>query len=423
MPVTGLDVAVVGSGTAGAAAALFLHRSGHRVTVYEAVADPQPVGAGIMLQPTGMHVLARLGLLDAVASRCATLTGLRCFARDGRPVLDLAYADLHRTLFSFGIHRGVLFEALYDAVRREGIEVRLGTPIERLGVEWLGGDGPRRACLDGDGEVLGTHDLVVVADGARSRLRDESLVRRNRFYPWGALWFIGHDTAGAHGGVLHQVVDGTRRMLGLLPSGLGPRGDTPLVSLFWSIHRDQIAEARERGLDAFKAQALHLCPQAEPILGQIGSFEDLLFAQYHDVVLSRWHLDGVVYLGDAAHAMSPQLGQGANLALYDASVLAECLAEADRLEHALAEYSRRRRHHLAFYQWATRWATPFFQSDRSWLGTVRDRFMGLACRVPYVRQRMIRTMCGMETGFVRRPLALPREPLALARDALPAESK
>jgi 2-polyprenyl-6-methoxyphenol hydroxylase-like FAD-dependent oxidoreductase len=63
-----LDVGIIGCGTAGSAAALLLTRAGHRVTVYERVPGPGPVGAGIVLQPTGQHALSRLGLLERVVA-------------------------------------------------------------------------------------------------------------------------------------------------------------------------------------------------------------------------------------------------------------------------------------------------------------------------------------------------------------------
>ncbi|MBZ0117864.1 MAG: FAD-dependent oxidoreductase, partial [Sandaracinaceae bacterium] len=69
MTLGALDVAVIGAGTAGSAAALLLARAGHAVTLFEAVLEPKPVGAGIMLQPTGMHVLAELGLLEPILAR------------------------------------------------------------------------------------------------------------------------------------------------------------------------------------------------------------------------------------------------------------------------------------------------------------------------------------------------------------------
>lgn len=409
---------MIGCGTAGAAAAIALARQGHRVTVYEAVADPGPVGAGITLQPTGMGALARLGLLGPVLSRGARIDRLRCLTRAGRTVLDLCYTDYHPRAFGLGLHRGVLFEVLFDAARaQEGVTLRCGVAVERLALER-----DRRVVIDRDGERHGPHDLVVVADGARSQLRDDTrLTRRATPYPWGALWFIGEDRDGQFDRELFQRVDGTGHMLGLLPSGLGPRGDAPLVSLFWSVRVDAVERWRDGGLDAWKRQLEALEPASGPLLAQVDDAADVLLAQYWDVVLSPWHAERVVYLGDAAHATSPQLGQGANLALVDALALADSLAGAESVHAALAAYSRTRRHHLGYYQWATRFLTPFFQSDQRWLGWLRDAFMGIACRTPYVRTRMLRTMCGLDRGvLLADPLPLPAMPKKLQANVRPA---
>ena len=112
----------------------------------------------------------------------------------------------------------------------------------------------------------------------------------------------------------------------------------------------------------------------------------------------------MVYLGDAAHAMSPQLGQGANLALVDAWVLSECLAAAPPAQ-ALANYSRLRRFNLLYYQLATRYLTPFFQSDLEPVGWFRDVAMPLASKIPWVRRQMIASMAGVKNGlFSMMPL-------------------
>src|SRR5262249_50108371 len=145
-------------------------------------------------------------------------------------------------------------------------------------------------------------------------------------FPWGALWFIGHGEEERYRGRLHQVVRGARRMVGMLPTGLGPSGaDTPLVSLFFSIRCDRVDEVRARGVDAWKAEVLDLLPGAESVLAQIESTEQLTFASYYDVTMPRWHVYRIAVLGDAAHATSPQLGQGCNLALCDAAALADAL--------------------------------------------------------------------------------------------------
>ncbi len=405
-----LDVGVIGCGTAGPAAALLLHRAGHAVTVYERVERPRAVGAGIILQPTGQAVLARLGLAEEVISRGARLDGLRVLRDGGATLLSLTYADVDPSLFGVGLHRGVLFQALFDALGRDGVAMRMGVACEALQRD----DRGRYLVVDDRGERHGPHDLVVVADGARSRLRDDTgLTRRVEPYPWGALWFVGHDPGGVYGRELHQVVRGVRRMLGLLPTGVGPdedgrRASTPEVSLFWSIRADQVEDWRRTGFDAWVEEVSRMAPDASFLLDQIRGEGDVLFSAYHDVVMSPWHTRGLVALGDAAHAMSPQLGQGANLALWDAMVLADSIsAERGDVVRALDRYSRSRADHLGYYQWVTRALTPFFQSDHEALGWLRDVFMPMMNKVALLRRAMVLGMCGTADGHPWKRIELP----------------
>jgi 2-polyprenyl-6-methoxyphenol hydroxylase-like FAD-dependent oxidoreductase len=128
-----------------------------------------------------------------------------------------------------------------------------------------------------------------------------------------------------------------------------------------------------------------------------------------DVVMSHWHTRAVVHLGDSAHAMSPQLGQGANLALYDAWVLAECVATQPSVPQALEAYTRARRAHLGYYQLVTRGLTPFFQSDHAGLGLLRDVFMPIMNRVPAFNRAMVIGMCGIADGhpWKQLPVTMP----------------
>jgi 2-polyprenyl-6-methoxyphenol hydroxylase-like FAD-dependent oxidoreductase len=112
--------------------------------------------------------------------------------------------------------------------------------------------------------------------------------------------------------------------------------------------------------------------------------------------------------------MSPQLGQGCNLALVDAMVLADSLAGTPTLAEGLSRYTQSRRAHLRFYQFASRWLTPLFQSDMRVLGAPRDWIMGLMCRVPWLRGQMLRSMAGVKRGILRPSLALPLAPRLLA---------
>jgi 2-polyprenyl-6-methoxyphenol hydroxylase-like FAD-dependent oxidoreductase len=193
-------------------------------------------------------------------------------------------------------------------------------------------------------------------------------------------------------------------MCGLLPTGDGPTG--PVVSLFWSIRADRVPAWRAAGLDRWKADVLRFDPRAGFVLDQITDPGQVLFTQYRDVAMRRWHDPGVVFLGDAAHATSPQLGQGANLALWDAMVLADCVAAHPGVDAALAAYTRTRRRHLGYYQFATRALTPFFQGDSRVLGWLRDRVFPMSGWLGPLRRRMVRTMVGIDRGIVRRPMPL-----------------
>ena len=250
-----LEVGIIGAGTAGSAAALFLARAGHKVTVYERVPEPSPVGAGIVLQPSGMSALAALGLLVPVAARGAVLHELFVETSTRRKVVSLKYKDLAEDLYGLGMHRGVLFQTLFEAVKREAnITLRCGHAVEDLS---RAPDGRNLVVEPVTRKTHGPHDLIIVADGARSSLRDDTTLKKTvKKYPWGALWFVGRDEGHRFKGRLHQVVNGTRRLMGLLPTGLGPSGDAPLVSLFWSLPIAKLSLWRAAGLAPWKAEIL-----------------------------------------------------------------------------------------------------------------------------------------------------------------------
>ncbi|MBX3154898.1 MAG: FAD-dependent monooxygenase [Deltaproteobacteria bacterium] len=403
-----IQVAVVGAGTAGAAAGTLLARAGHEVTVFERVEEPGPIGAGITIQPTGQAALARLGLLAEVAARGAELDRLVCRRRDGRAIVDLRYAEIDPGLRGLGTHRGNLFLTLHAALRTSGAVVRCGVDIAGSEVDAHG-----RWLASAGGERLGPFDLVVAADGSVCELHGAARWVRSSPYPWGALWLVADDPGFAADRCIYQIVDGAHTMLGFLPTGLSPGRDVPVVSLFWSIRADRVDAWRAAGLPAWRDRVLALEPRAEPILDGVRDLDGILFAKYRDVAMYPWHADRIVFLGDAAHAMSPQLGQGANLALIDAVALADAIDGCESVGDALAAYTRARRRHLAYYQFATRALTPYFQSDSRLRAWVRDRFFPASRWLGPLRCRMTRTMIGVDRGIVRRPMSLeglPRVP-------------
>lgn len=385
-----LRIAVVGCGTAGPAAATLLSRQGHEVVLFERAAECKAVGAGFLLQPSGMVVLEELGILEEVLAHAAKVDRLHVLDVGGDTLLDLHYQELGKGSFGAGLHRPVLLHHLMGCMSAAGVDVRWNWEIEDAVRE-----ANRWTLRSISGDECSGFDLLIVADGARSKLRDLAGTGGvNRGYPWGAHWFIGKNNDVFPENELYQVVNGTRRLGGFLATGRDLAGGDPLVSLFWSIRIDQDADLRARPLDEWKREILALCPRAVSLLDQITGWDQVLTARYGDVRMRRWYGDGVVVLGDAAHAMSPQLGQGVNLALADASCLADCLARHP-LPIALARYQRRRTFALRYYQLATRWLTPWFQSDHEWLSPLRRVFFGISRRLPAARYLMTLSMAGL----------------------------
>jgi 2-polyprenyl-6-methoxyphenol hydroxylase-like FAD-dependent oxidoreductase len=385
-----LKIGIVGCGTAGPAAAILLRRQGHDVTVFERAAECRAVGAGFLLQPSGMHVLRGIGILDEVLNHAAKVECLHVLDADASTLLKLNYHELGGDLFGAGLQRPVLMHYLIREMAASRVDLRWGheiTTLRRNNAKWALGTSA--------GDEIDGFDLIVLADGARSRHRRQ--IRGggvDRGYPWGAHWFIGANRGVFPENELYQVVDGTRRLGGFLATGRDLDCGEPLVSLFWSIRLADDEAWRRRPLDDWKSEILSLCPKAEVLLGQIHDWSQVMTARYGDVRMRRWHDEGIVALGDAGHAMSPQLGQGVNLALADAACLAECLAHHPP-HRALRHYQYRRRLALGYYQLATRWLTPWFQSDHEWLAPLRKSLFAVSMRIPPARKLMTLSMAGM----------------------------
>ena len=383
-----MRVAIIGCGAAGASAAVFLKRAGHDVVIFEQAQECRAVGAGFLMQPSGMSVLHELGIYDEIISHCSKISRLHVIEKDGRDLMELRYAELGENLFGAGLHRPVVMNSLIALAEKEGVCIHWGRRVEHA-----------RKSSDHwqvDGEKF---DLLIIADGARSAMRQALLGKGyDRGYGWGAHWFIGKNHDVFPTSDLHQIVNGTRELAGFLPTGHEVGGSEELLSLFWSVRIEDDSSIRRQPLKTWKDRIMALCPLSEDLLGQIDDWDQILTARYGDVSMRKWHGDRCVFLGDAGHAMSPQLGQGVNLALADASCLASCIAEFP-LENALAEYSRRRGPILRYYQLATRSLTPIFQSDHEWMTPFRHPAFRFAQRIPFIRKMMTKSMAGLMKGI------------------------
>lgn len=319
---------VVGGGVGGVTAALALARVGRRVVVLERTAEPADSGSGITLFANALAGLDAIGVGTTVRAQGgvppAGVLAVRTPA--GRVLLD---AGASRPLSGMHVfHRSDLHRALRTelpaGVLRTGHEVIAVRPTpDGASVELADG-----GCLDAA--------LVVAADGIRSGIR-------RRLYPTHpGSRYAGYTTWR---GVTHRPVDlrgvvgetwGAGERFGILGLPDGRVSWFATASTPPGVDLDAPAECRRR-FGAWHAPIPELLAATEP--------DAVLALDVYDVArpLPAFASPGVVLLGDAAHAMTPDIGQGAGQAVEDAVVLAAELSRPQSMSRALHTYDRRRR--------------------------------------------------------------------------------
>jgi 2-polyprenyl-6-methoxyphenol hydroxylase-like FAD-dependent oxidoreductase len=339
VPVQGCNVVIAGGGIGGMTAALLLGSAGASVTLLERVAEPAAVGAGILLQPNGLAVLYALGLAEQLQHAAWRTPPAAIRDPTGSVLLELPLPDFGAGLdHALVLRRSHLYGVLLAAVRAHpAIQVRLGTQVT-----WASPDGTVRTSHQGV-EATSTADLVAGADGAASTVRAH-----------GEFGAVAQATGACY---VRALVPGASYELewGEYWTPLGLLGGAPLgdgsTYLYLDATAPPVARAlAEQDLNGFRRRWATALPLVAPVLEGLGSLDGLLVNQVVRVDCQRWVDGRLVLVGDAAHAMAPNLGQGANSALVDAAVLAAELAAAQPVEQALGRYAARRRPRVGWVQ-------------------------------------------------------------------------
>jgi salicylate hydroxylase len=364
-----MQIAVVGCGVGGLTAALLLSRQGHTVALFERFDSARPIGSGLMLQPTGMAVLRALGLERDVIRYGARIERLHGTSA-GTAVLDVHYKTLgNDNFFGLGIHRSALFHVLFGTAKLAAIDIRTDHSIRGSVVR-----GDARYLVLADGSISKGFDLVVDASGACSCLTAET----GQNLAYGALWATldWPDGEGFDRAALQQRYQAARKMAGIMPTGTLPGCEAPKATFFWSLKETEFEAWRAAGMAVWKAEATDLWPELAPFLAQITDPAQLTFAHYAHKTIRKPVQERMIHIGDAWHCASPQLGQGANMAMLDAFALSVALADGAHLDIALSEAVRLRTVHVHLYQLLTGILTPVYQSDSHIIPWVRDRLIG-----------------------------------------------
>jgi 2-polyprenyl-6-methoxyphenol hydroxylase-like FAD-dependent oxidoreductase len=329
---TSRHVLIAGAGIGGLTLACALRHAGLTATVFERADALKWVGAGIIVQMNAAVALRRIGLSDAVAAAGASPTDSAILQPSGAAITRLPVQKLQQEL---GLPMTCLHRARLQAVLLEhaGAEhVQLGRAVTGFKDD---GQGVTVTLSDGS-TVKG--DVLVGADGLRSAVRSGLLgdapLRYSGYTSWRG---VSPEVPSAQPGHVSETW-GRGARFGVVPIGFG--------KVYWFA----TLNAPAGGHDApgtTRARLQSLFGHWHAPIGELlaATPEDAVVrTDIHDrPPVARWSRGRVTLLGDAAHPMTPNLGQGGCQAIEDAVVLAECLARGSAVDAALAEYESRRR--------------------------------------------------------------------------------
>lgn len=328
--------AIVGGGPAGMMLGLILARCGVAVTVMEKHADFLRDFRGDTVHPSTMRMLDELALFEEFGKIGYSKVERGEFTVDGEPVTLVDFRRLRQPHpYVAMVPQWDFLDLLADAGRGEpNFTLLMRTEVTGLLREGDRVTGVRYTSPDGDGELRA--ELTVACDGRTSVVRREAgLATRNYPVPFDVWWFrLPHAEDGQYS-LIPRTAPG--RALIMIPR-------TGYFQVAYLIPKGSDAALRARGLDAFRTELAELIPEGR--VDSLTSWDDVKHLDVQLNRLPRWHRDGLLCIGDAAHAMSPVGGVGINVAIQDAAAAARVLYEPLRehrvTESVLAAVQRRR---------------------------------------------------------------------------------
>jgi 2-polyprenyl-6-methoxyphenol hydroxylase-like FAD-dependent oxidoreductase len=334
---------IIGCGIAGPVVALFLQQAGIDAEIYESQPEGMDeAGAFLNLAPNGVNVLKALDIDHLLEKDGFHSVGMDFFNSDGRQLAQLESCDEEERFGSHNvmIKRGQLHQILRDEALRRKIPVRYGKKLS--GIQLNGFQGVTARFEDGS-QAGG--DFLIGCDGIHSQTRQ--LIFQNAPKPaytgvvdcgGFAQCPPGLSTSGAM-----QMIFGKKAFFGYIAK---PDGE-----VYWFSNVAWPKEPKRNELNAMSSEAWRQQllrnhendPAPVPELIQSTPGDIGKWPVYDLPSLPTWHKGPVCLVGDAAHATSPHSGQGASLALEDAAVLAQCLRDSLKVEHAFSKFESLRR--------------------------------------------------------------------------------
>jgi 2-polyprenyl-6-methoxyphenol hydroxylase-like FAD-dependent oxidoreductase len=364
---------IVGAGFAGLTAACALAQRGWSVRVHERADRLRTTGAGIYIYENGLRVLEAVGAYDAAVNG-APFAHTR-EVRDGNDRL----ISVHRWTGSrvFSVVRQNVINALAATAARAGVEIL--TNSEAVGAT------PEGELVLTDGRSKA--DLIIGADGSNSRLRDSlGLLSYRKYLVDGCTRLLMEKNASERvltdGAKTVEYWSGTRRVL------YTPCSETDIYIALTMLDNDEAAKALPVRKDEWKRAFPHL----EVLIDRIG--EQGRYDRFELIKLKRWSAGRVAIVGDAAHALPPNIGQGGGCAMMNALSLAVYLEREPDVASALATWEREERPLTEH----TQRISYYLGLPTTWPPALRAVVLGVAGRSKWLVRQRTRTALHQPTG-------------------------
>ena len=353
-------VLIIGSGIAGLCLAFLLEQMGVYAEIVERATECKPVGGGITLTLNGMKLLNKMGLDLLVEEKGLVINSIKITnaLNHTLSIFDVAqYADSFAKTVT--IHRAELHQVLINKLSNTTINYNTTfSTIEQVG--------EKVKVVFSNGRV-GCYDLVVGCDGMHSSLRKYLFEKHKVNYAGYACWRFVCDAIGIEY-PKDELTEmwGNGKRFGIVPL------KNNLVHCFASFNTRHPENFRQISVDKFRSLFSAFGGQVPLLLNKVNNKTKLLFNELEDVHVKKWSSGKIILIGDAAHGMTPNLTQGASMAIEDAFYLCNILKEGkpiieslDRFEQLRQDRVSRIQHRSALLGKIGQWQSPFLVSIRN----------------------------------------------------------
>ncbi|MFD6510622.1 MULTISPECIES: FAD-dependent monooxygenase [unclassified Bacillus (in: firmicutes)] len=323
------NVMIIGGGIAGLCAAISLQKIGLDVKVYDKNIEPTVAGAGIIIAPNAMQALEPYGISKQIKKFGNESDGFNLVSEKGSILSKLTIPTCYPKMYS--IHRKNLHQLLLSELQKGTVE----WGKECVKIEQNEENALKILFQDGS-EALG--NILIAADGIHSVVRKQVIQSDGYRYAGYTCW---RGVTPAHNlSLKNDFIEtwGTNGRFGIVP--------LPNNEVYWYALIN--AKARDRKYTAYTTADLynHFKSYHSPIPDILNNASDVTMI-HRDIVditpMKQFFDKRIVFIGDAAHALTPNLGQGACQAIEDAIIFAECIKKNAHYRQAFIEYEQKRR--------------------------------------------------------------------------------